>query len=134
MTGEISIVPFKHKHLPLLHDMLGSQSYNGISTITMRTLPKCGYIALMNGQPIAAGFLRRVEPCYAQIDTLTSNAMFGSIIRHQGVTKVVDELINEAKRLKLEGILSLTLDDGVLKRAKALGFHIIPQTVIGMKL
>lgn len=130
----INIEPFKFKHLRLLLDMHASQNYMNISSITMKTLPKSGYIALMNGQPVAAGFLRRVEPCYAQIDTLVSNAYLGSIIRHEGIEKVVDELLAEAKRMKLEGIISMTSDTGVLSRAKLLGFHIVPQTVIAIKL
>lgn len=127
-------MPFKFKHLKLLHEMLESQSYIGISDIKMKTLPKVGYIALMNGKPIAAGFLRRVEPCFAQLDTLCSNAYFGSKIRHLGVGKVVDSLIEDAKALKLEGILAYTSDKGTLDRAIGLGFHIVPQTLIALPL
>lgn len=88
----------------------------------------------MGGHPIACGFLRRLEGGFAQIDTLTSNKHFGSKIRHEGIVVVVDALILEAKRLKLTGILALTSDQGILDRAKALGFHDIPQYVIGLKL
>lgn len=131
---EINVIPFKFKHLPLLLEMHKSQGYLHLSDINMRTLPKTGYIALMNNQPIAAGFLRRLEPCYAQLDTLVSNAYFGSKIRHEGVKKVVDALLDEAKRLKLEGILAITTDEGILKRAKELGFHTLPQTLIGLPI
>ena len=131
--SEINIEPFKFKHLPMLLDILSSQDYDGISDITMRTLPKIGYIATMNGTPIAAGFLRRVEPCYAQLDTLCSNKHFGSIIRHAGISKVVTELLDEAKRLKLEGVIAHTEDEGILARAKSIGFHVIPQTIIAIK-
>lgn len=110
--------------------MLKSQNYSRICDIEMRTLPKIGYIALLNKQPIAAGFLRRVEPSYAQIDTLVSNAYFGSILRHEGIDKVVHALIDDAKVLKLDGILATTSDDGVLKRAKSLGFIELNQKLI----
>lgn len=100
----------------------------------MKTLPKIGYIVLLNKQPIAAGFLRRVEPTFAQIDTLCSNAYFGSQIRHIGITKVVDALISDAKSLKLDGILALTEDEGTINRALSLGFHIVDQKVIGLPL
>lgn len=130
----VNITPFKFKHLPQLLEMLSSQKYNGMADINMKTLPKVGYIATMNGQPIAAGFLRRVEPCFAQLDTLVSNAYFGSTIRHLGVSSVVDALLNEAKRLKLKGIISLTGDKGTLERAKSLGFHVVDQTVIALSL
>lgn len=113
--------------------MLKSQNYLHISEITMKTLPKIGYIALMNKTPIAAGFLRRVEGGYAQMDCLTSNAMFGSLIRHEGVKAVVDSLLDEAKVLRLHGVIGFTSDAGVLKRAESLGFHIVPQTLIAIR-
>lgn len=133
-STEISIVPFKYKYLPLLHEMLKSQSYLGLSDINMKTLPKAGYIALMNNQPIAAGFLRKVEGGYAQLDGLTSNAYFGSQIRHLGVKLVVDTLLQEAKDLKLHGIIAFTKDKGVLDRAATLGFKVVEQTLIAIKL
>lgn len=135
MLDEVSIVPFKYKHLPLLHEMLKSQNYLGICYIEMKTLPKIGFIALLNNQPIAAGFLRRVEGGFAQIDTLASNAYFGSQIRHAGVSKVVDSLIEEAKHLKLRGIISVSSDTGTLKRAIDLGFKALDdQKVIVLPL
>lgn len=135
MQGEVSIVPFKFKHLPLLHEMLQSQNYLGICDIEMKTLPKIGYIALLNNQPIAAGFLRRVEGGFAQLDTLASNAYFGSQIRHLGVSQVVDTLLAEAKRLKILGIISVTADKGTLERALSLGFRALDdQKVIVLPL
>ena len=134
MPLEVSILPFKFKHLELLHEMLRSQNYVRICDIEMRTLPKIGYIALLNNQPIAAGFLRRLEPSFAQIDTLVSNAYFGSLVRHQGIQHVVAALIHDAKALKLEGILATTSDTGVLKRAEELGFHEVDQKLIALKL
>ncbi len=91
-------------------------------------------MALMNGHPIAAGFLRRVEGGYAQLDTLTSNKHFGSIIRHKGIELIVDTLVNEAKVLKLQGIIAFTSDGGILKRAESIGFHQVNQVLIGLKL
>lgn len=105
-----------------------------VSTITMRTLPKIGYIVFSGNTPIAAGFLRRLEPCYAQIDTLVSNPYFGSIIRHAGITMIVDTLIADAKRLKLDGLICHTASPDVLKRAEALGFHVVEQKIIALPL
>lgn len=114
--------------------MHGAQGYLGVSAITMKTLPKIGYISLLNNHPIAAGFLRRVEGGYAQLDTLVSNPYFGSKIRHIGIKKVVASLIDDAKTLKLQGIIAFTADQGVLKRAADLGFHTIDQRLIALKL
>ncbi len=84
--------------------------------------------------PIAAGFLRRLEPCFAQIDTLASNAYFGAVLRNEGLTKIVDTLIADAKALKLKGIISHTNNQGILDRAKSLGFHTVNQTIIALPL
>jgi hypothetical protein len=134
MSIEISIVPFRYKYLKALHDLLSSNDYLGISDVNMKTLPKIGYIALMNGHPIAAGFLRRVEGGYAQLDTLTSNKFFGSQVRHAGIAKVVDALLDEAKVLRLKGVIAFTGDVSILKRAEDLGFHTLEHKLIALKL
>ena len=118
----------------MLIDMHETHKYPQILTLSYKTLPKVGFIATKDGMPIAAGFLRRVEPCYAQIDTLVSNAYCGAILRHEGISKVVDSLLNEAKILKLKGIIAHTQDSGTILRAQALGFHIVPQTIIALSL
>jgi hypothetical protein len=125
MSIEISLVPFRYKYLKALHDLLESNDYIGISSVNMKTLPKIGYIALMNGHPIAAGFLRRVEGGYAQLDTLTSNKYFGSQIRHAGIVKVVDALLEDTKDLQLNGVIAFTRDVSIIKRAEDLGFHVL---------
>jgi len=129
--ADISVVPFRFKYLPMLLEMLEDQKYPDWHTITMQNLPKIGYIALLNNQPIAAGFLRKVEGnIVAQLDGLTSNPYFGSQIRHEGISKVVDRLITDAKDMKLKGIIAFTHDNGVLARAKAIGFNTINSTII----
>ena len=134
VKDEISLTPFKFRHYNDLISLLESQNYPNIKLITFLTLPKTGYIAYLGKEPIAAGFLRRLEPCYAHLDTLISNGYFGSKVRHEGVSKVVDALILEAKRLKLEGIVATTKDAGVLKRAEGLGFKVVPQTIIALEV
>ena len=132
--GEISITPFKFKHFSMLVDMHESQKSPDSLIITYKTLPKVGFITYIGDMPVAAGLLRRVEPCFAQIDTLVSNAYCGGMIRHDGIRLVVDALIEEAKRLDLKGIVAHTQDKGVLERAAALGFHVVPQTIIALPL
>lgn len=114
--------------------MLKSNNYVGVSDISMKNLPKIGYIALLNDQPVAAGFLRRVEGGYSQMDGLTSNPFFGGMIRHDGIRLVVDALIRDAKELKLQGIIAFTKDQGVLTRAKSIGFHSPQEQLIALKL
>lgn len=118
----------------MLVGMHESQKSSDVRAITYKTLPKIGYITHVGKMPVAAGFLRRVEPCYAQIDTLVTNAYCGAILRNAGIEKVIDSLLMEAKRLKLKGIIAHTQDSSTLRRAEALGFHIVPQTIIALSL
>lgn len=119
---EISIVPFKHKYLQMVIELHALRNCPYTNVINCKNLPRTGYIAILNNQPIAAGFLRRVEGRIGMIDALVSNPYFGSKIRHEGIEKVVNSLLKDAKSLKLEGIISYTHDEGVLSRAKELGF------------
>lgn len=131
---EVSIVPFKFKHFKDLVDMHETQKSEITELLEYKTLPKIGYIAYLGTIPVAAGFLRRLEPCFAQIDTLVANKFCGSIIRNQGIDLVVDNLLQDAKRLKLKGIIAHTENESTITRAKALGFHIVPQTIIALSL
>lgn len=117
-----------------LLNLLNDNNYIGISTVTMKTLPKIGYMVLRNNHPVAAGFLRRVEGGYAQLDTLTSNPMFGSLIRHEAIQLVVNALLQDAKDLKCIGIIAFSIDKGILNRAKTMGFHTLDHKLIALKL
>jgi len=110
--------------------MLESQKCNWIQHVSYKTLPKIGYIAMLGDQPIAAGFLRRVEGGYGQLDTFVTNPHFGSKMRDEGLNKVVDALLIEAKDLDLIGIIAITQDSGIIERSKKYGFRIINQVLI----
>jgi hypothetical protein len=113
--------------------MLTDQDYPDPHSVTYKALPKIGYIALLSNQPIAAGFLRKVEGnVVAQIDCLVSNPYYGSIIRHQAISGVVDRLITDAKEMKLKGILAFTKDGSVLKRASELNFQVVNQIIMAL--
>lgn len=131
---DVQVVPFKFKHYQQLLDMHASQKSPLTQVLTYRTLPKIGFIAFLGDQPIAAGFLRRLEPCYAQLDTLVSSAHFGSSVRNAGVSLVVDALIEQAKQLKLEGIIALTKDKSILMRAEGLGCHMVNESIVALSL
>lgn len=131
---KLNVQPFKFKHFNQLVELLESQKYPDIASIQMKTLPRCGFIVTLNKQPLACGFLRRLEPCYAQIDTLVSNGYFGSQVRHEAIKLLVDTLILEAKALKLKGLVCHTSDTGIIARAQSLGFKIVPQTIIALPI
>jgi hypothetical protein len=126
----MNLVPFKHRHYKLLIDMLHSQACPWQQHVSYKTLPKIGYIALLHDQPIAVGFLRRVEGGYGQLDTFATNPYFGSQIRHQGIELVVEALLDEAQHLKLHGLICFTKDPGILARAKDRGFILLPDQLL----
>lgn len=106
-----------------------------MAAIRMKTLPKIGYIAYLGNIPVAAGFLRRLEGGFAQMDTLVSNPYLGSKTRHIAIDKVVNSLIEDAKTLDLEGVIGLTADLGVLRRAEDMGFKVLDtQKLIALRL
>jgi hypothetical protein len=134
VLDQINLEAFKvSKHMNSLQDMLDSQDFK--IPILGNSIPKIGYIAMLGDQPLAAGFLRRVEcDIVAQIDGLTSNKAFGSILRHRAIDLVVDQLILEAKELKLQGLIAFTHDKGVLSRAKDRGFSIMAESLISLTI
>ena len=129
----VYILPFKHKHLEALKEMHTARD-NALNTeLVYADLPKIGYIAFLGKQPVAAGFLRRVEPNHAQLDTFLSNPYFGSQIRHQGMSQVTTALLVEAKELGLKMVIALTKDASILARAKDQGFQVVEQTILAKK-
>jgi hypothetical protein len=134
LDNEVYVIPFKFKHLQLIKDIHDYHRHALNVELTMRDLPRIGYIAMLGKSAIAVGFLRRVEPNYAQLDTFLSNPFFGSQIRHQGMTLVTEALINEAKDLGLKGIIALTKDKSILDRAKNQGFQVVEQTIMAKYL
>lgn len=117
----------------MLLEMLKDQNYPDLEDISMRTLPKIGYIAMLDNVPIATGFLRRVEgDVVAQIDGLTSNPYLGSIIRHNGINLVLKQLIEDAKELKLKGVYAFCVDPTMVNRAELLGFAKVAHTTLAL--
>jgi tRNA G10 N-methylase Trm11 len=98
--------------------------------LTMRNLPKLGYVAFLGKQAVAAGFLRRVEPNYAQLDTFITDPNYGSKIRGAALEMIWTALESDAKDLKLKGIIALTVDSSIAQRAKDEGFQLVEQSVL----
>jgi hypothetical protein len=131
------IMAYTTNHASIVSDLLKSQDYKGVCDISC--LPKIGFIAMDDTAfgfkiPIACGFLRIVEGDFAQLDTLVSEKQASSQMRHEGISMVVNALIEEAKRLKMKGIIAFTTDLSVIARARTLGFNTMPETVISLAL
>lgn len=140
---EVSIVSAQ-AHPSSMRDIAEMHRSQGVSEelitdmLTADALPMVGFIAYhvtdRASTPVCAGFLREVEGGYGQLDTLVTNANLPGAIRHLGVSKVVDALIAQARKWELHGLICLTNDAGILKRAESLGFHVLNQTPIALKL
>lgn len=76
-----------------------------VDNIPMKTLPKIGYVAYIGKTPVAIGFLRRVEPCYGQIE-IVSNKYTGKLMREDSIQKITQYLLKDAKTLKLKGLIA----------------------------
>lgn len=133
LDNSLNLLVFKHKHYPLLQDMLKDQECPWKEFISYKTLPKIGYIVTLQDQPIATGFLRKVEGGYGQLDTFATNPYFGSKLRHAAIEMIVDALMDDAKRLKLHGLLVFSHDSGIIKRSEERGFKPLPDTLLGFK-
>lgn len=103
-------------------------------TSVIDTLPECGFVALSEGEFVAASFLRRVEGGYCLFDGLVTNPILPPFKRHLGIEAVVKELILEAKRLKMHKILAYSLDTGTIKRSMYHGFKKLAHTLIMLDL
>jgi N-acetylglutamate synthase-like GNAT family acetyltransferase len=55
-------------------------------------------------------------------------------MRHQGISMVVDSLIASARAMGLKGVYAHTKDEGILRRANALGFVHVPEIIIALPL
>lgn len=128
----VNVEYYTSKMAHIVYGLLQSQNYKGFTDLT--TLPELGFVVFHNDIPVCCAFLRKVEGGYAQIDTMVSNAKVCPVIRNYCLDIIVDELIRAAKYLKLDGILALTADKSVLKRAEVAGFHVVPETVIALPL
>jgi len=117
----------------MLLSMLQDQNTPWIKDISYQTLPKIGYISILGNHPIAAGFLRKVEGGYGQLDTFVTNPYFGSQIRHLAIERIVDSLLLEAEVEDMKGIIAISEDQGIIDRAKEKGFFVIPQTILGFR-
>jgi hypothetical protein len=133
----VLLVELLRYHPSLYSDLLGMHSMRKnimAATMTIENTPACGWVAYSDKNPIAAGFLRRVEGGYGQFDTFVSNPSIPSAIRHFALTSITENLLNDAKSLGLSGIVSYIQDKSIIKRAEAIGFRRLPHAVFALPL
>ena len=134
LESNIAIFPFKFKLLRAVQELAENRGGAYLPDVTMANLPKIGFVAFLGKTPIACGFLRRVEPNHGIFDTFLSNPYFGAQIRHEGLTKVWNALMDEAKDLELVALLGFTKDEGMMRRAAESGFQVSDHAIVIKKL
>jgi hypothetical protein len=129
----MNLLPFKHRHYKELISLLSANECPWLGTVNYKTLPKIGYLAEVNGTMVAAGFLRKVEGGYGQLDTFVTNPYLGSQVRHEGIELVTNALLEEARTLEMIGILITSRDTGIISRAKERGFFQMTEILLGIQ-
>jgi len=109
----------------MLNALHETQLSNLAGKLVKADIPVIGYIIVIDNIPASIGFLRKMEGNYGMFDTFVTNGKLPSEIRHLAMQTLVDQLLNKAKQLKLKAIISYTSDEGVLNRAKNLGFVVL---------
>ena len=93
-------------------------------------MPEIRYVASERGEPIAMGFLRRVEGGYAQLDGLITNPEAPGDMRSYAIDTVVAQLLETARQLEIKAVMATSIDKNTLERSKKFGFIKQDMTVI----
>ncbi len=119
----------------MLLEMLDAHKSPYIADVNMKTIPKLGYIAIKGNMPIAAGFMRKTEGNMVGIfDGMVSNPYCSKQLRHEGFTTIFNNLVQDAKDLKLLGLIAFTSDDGMANRLLNLKFDTASHTMYSLNL
>lgn len=98
-------------------------------------LPEIGFIAFDAQEPIAVGFLRKMEGPYAMIDSFISNPLVLSMMtRVHAIDLITQELIQKAKQLEIRHLMAFCEYTGTLKRSYRHGFKKLSCAMIGLSL
>ena len=124
-------LPIDFEDLKKLHALQESSS---TAFLSVETLPKIGFMVQYDAQPVAFGFLRRLEGGYAQFDTFVTDPKASPEHRNEALNLLTEKLINEAKVLELRGVYAISSDVSVIRRAVETGFVLLPQYIVGLSL
>lgn len=126
----IEIIRFSYNHIKLVQGWL--QTHGKSDNVTK--IPQIGYVATSSDGPIAAGFLRDCDGVFGIIDGLVSNPKASSEARDQALDMITEKIIEQAKDMKLDGIVAWSNHKNTLLRASRHGFVATDHTFIVKKL
>lgn len=128
----IAVVPYKPYNAPQLRQWLDAR---GMTATSLDDLPEVGFIAISaEGAEIGAGFLRKIEGGYAMIDSLVTNPSASPEDRHAAMDKIMQKLIDTARKRNIRYLLGSTVDENTRLRAERLGFTTCPHALMSLTL
>jgi hypothetical protein len=98
--------------------------------VTVKDLPKIGFVAFVDQFRMGASFLRQCETKIAFMDSLIIDPGCPVQLRDLILDSLVDRTIEVAIELKLKGIIAFTQRRRVIERAKKHGFVIRENDVV----
>lgn len=126
------IKPFvKSQHMALIAAWMGSR---GRRIPPISEMPKVGYVVFLDSYPVAAGFIRKVEGGFGQLDSLVSNPIAPAKTRDAAIDAIVTQLLKRAKSMKIPHLLAMSEDENTLVRSEKHGFKKLPLTLIAVDL
>lgn len=115
----ITLMPFNKEYTSTLNAWL---EYYGEPLVTVKDLPEIGYQADLNGKMVAVAFIRRCEGNIAILDSLCTNPIKSSQVRHEAIDLLVNKIIWKCEELKLKSLFAFTVNKGILERSEKHGF------------
>lgn len=97
----------------------------------VQDIPRVGFIAWDENDPLAAGFIRRVEKCdFGILDGLISNPDCQGMRTNQALDLLVKKISEEAEKIGLRRLLAITNNKHVYRRSAWHGFETLPHLAI----
>lgn len=93
-----------------------------VSQIQYQDIPLIGFMATVDGHPMASGFLRIIEDGMALMDGFILNPEYPRHLKNEILDGIVLKLFKKAEEYELRGILAYSHSDGIIERAQKHGF------------
>jgi len=104
-----------------------------LGSFLIESLPKRGWIAFKDGDPVGAIFLRSGEG-FGMIDSLITNPSFSSEDRHIAIEFLMNKLIKQAKQMKFTKLIALSSDKSAIMRSERYHFFLLPHRLMVSEL
>ena len=128
---DVRVWRYDPDHRNILHDWLRAR---GLEIEELEELPEVGFMAYVDAEPVAAGFLRQISPVTAMLDSYITDPHMEGGKRHAALDALGKTLVDFARDIGIEKVLALTEHASIETRAHKLGFQSTSQRVLVMNL